>query len=106
MEIPTTISGLIIGILVTAIVEPFMYLFCILLIPYAAIVPITVAAKDEIIARISVFLRALSVAESLKSSPYHLREKPVNSLVLFDALKEYRISTAIGIYRKMNMRMV
>jgi hypothetical protein len=70
--------------------------------PYAAIVPITVEISADKIARISVFFSASSVAESLKSSLYHLNEKPSKVLVLFDELKEYKISTAIGRYRNIN----
>jgi hypothetical protein len=35
-----------------------------------------------------------------------LRENPSNPLVLFDELKEYKISTAIGIYRNIKTRAV
>ena len=56
----------------------------------------TVAITDERMARSKVLRRAVSVAPSLKSSLYHLREKPSKVFVLFDELNENKIRIAIG----------
>ena len=64
IEIPVTISGFIIGILVTPITVFLTNLFLKTLIPTAAAVPITVAISDDETASIRVFLRALIVALS------------------------------------------
>ena len=57
MDIPVTISGFIMGILVTDFIAPFTYLFLILYIPSAAAVPITVARIAERTASIRVLLQ-------------------------------------------------
>ncbi len=67
-----------------------------LLIPTAAAVPITIEITEETTAKTSVFLNAARVVVSLNSSPYHLSEKPVITLVLADALNESTIITSMG----------
>ena len=51
---PVTISGFIIGILVTAMTDERMKPFLYLLMPTAAAVPSTVAMTDDVTARIMV----------------------------------------------------
>ena len=98
MEIPVTISGFIIGILVTELIKPLTYLLRILRRPSAAIVPITVERQADATARINVFFRAVKVAALLKSSRYQYSEKPVKTPVLLVLLKEKSIKTRIGVY--------
>jgi len=85
---------------VTEVIAFFIYLFLIRYIPSAAAVPITVERKAEERARIRVFFKAVKVSGDvlgLKSSIYHLSEKPSKIAVLFVALKEKRIRVIIGI---------
>ena len=96
IETPVTISGFIIGILVTVITLDLTTPFFILSIPTAARVPITVAVIAEVTARMSVFVKAFIVALSLKSSTYHFVENPCITLVLFVPLNESTMSIIIG----------
>ena len=75
IETPVTISGFIIGTFVTDMTAVLMWRFLIAFIPNAAKVPISVARSEEMTARESEFLSAVSAVESLKSSLYQCREK-------------------------------
>ena len=103
IDIPVTISGFIIGTLVTDVMEVLRILLLILYIPSAAAVPITVARRAERIARTRVLRRAVNASGDEKSSAYHFKVKPVNTEVLSDLLKEKSISVSIGIYSIANM---
>ena len=96
IDIPVTISGFIIGMFVTERTAFFANLFFMRWMPAAAAVPMTVASAEEQIARTSVFRRAANVSGERKSSRYHRRLKPVKTAVLFEALKEKKISVMIG----------
>jgi hypothetical protein len=56
-----------------------------------------VAIRADETARIREFIRASMALSFLNSSPYHLREKPENSAMLSEELKENTIITIIGI---------
>ena len=66
-----------------------------LCMPMAATVPRSVAATDATRAIRRVFPNAPRICSSRKSSPYHLKVKPVQTLP-FPSLNEKAISTAIG----------
>ena len=70
IEIPVTISGFIIGMLVTVMIALFAARLFNLKIPTAATVPITVAISEDDTASRSVFFSAASVAPSRNSSRY------------------------------------
>ena len=59
-------------------------------------VPITVAIKEDRIARIREFRRAEKASLSWNSSSYQTKEKPENSARLPDSLKENTMRTAMG----------
>ena len=68
-------------------------------IPSAASVPMVVAIKDELTAKISEFFKAVNASSSSKSSLY---QSSVNSLKLLrfpDSLNENRMTTKIGAYK-------
>ena len=69
-DIPVTISGFIIGMLVTDITEFFIALCLNLTIPVAAAVPMTEAIAAERVASIRVFLSAVRAAVLENSSRY------------------------------------
>ena len=95
-EIPVTMSGFIIGILVAVIIADLVHLRLYSKMPTAATEPKIVAIKEESKAKTRVFLRAVIVASLSKSSKYHLNEKPAKREVLLDELKEKTIITARG----------
>ena len=90
-------SGLIIGML-DALCISSLFLPLKLLIPIAAAVPSTVAKIDASTAIISELPRAFIILSSLKSSSYHLNEKPFHTVVL-PSLNENIMSTKIGRYK-------
>ena len=96
IDTPVTISGFIIGMLVTDLTAPLNTLLRVWWRPRAAKVPISVAMVEERTARISEFLSAVNASSSAKSSSYQTNENPLNSLRLPASLKEKIISTAIG----------
>jgi hypothetical protein len=96
IDTPVTISGFIIGMLVTFITEFLMIPFFHLSMPTAAAVPIIVANKAEPTAKAKVLVRACITDWLCINSPYHLKEKPVKRPVLFEALNEKKIITAMG----------
>ena len=99
IETPVTISGFIIGILVTVKTAFLIHFFRFALIPTAASVPIISAKIEDVIAKTSVFDNACNVIRSLKSSQYHFKEKPESTLVLLVPLKDITTMTAIGAYK-------
>ena len=70
MDTPVTISGFIIGMLVTDMMELLRYLFLMRSMPKAASVPMNVAIRDDVIARKREFFNDSNAFVSLKSSPY------------------------------------
>ena len=75
-------------------------------IAIAAIVPINVAIIDERRASINVVIKASIMEESDKSLAYHLKVKPPHLDLDLEALKDKTISTAMGAYKNMKMRMM
>ena len=97
---PVMISGLVMGISVTVFITARYHLERSLLMPTAAMVPMTVAMAVADAARISVFLTDSSVFRSRSSSSYQRSEKPENTARLLLSLKENTSSTTIGAKRK------
>ena len=65
--------------------------------PTAETSPKSVEMIAETTARTTVLRKAAMVAPSLKSSAYHLSEKPAMTLVLLEELKEKTINTTMGV---------
>ena len=70
IDTPVTISGFIIGMLVTVMIVLLAARFFSLKIPTAATVPMIVAISEDETASTRVFLSAASVAPSRNSSRY------------------------------------
>ena len=68
--------------------------------PMEAAVPATVAMAAERMDTSRVVWRASSTYLSWNSSAYHWREKPPQTELLWEALKEKATSTRMGAYRK------
>lgn len=96
IETPVTISGFIMGILVTELTSPRIRRERIRSSPTAAQVPITVAVTAELTARISVLRSASKTSLLRKSSRYQYRENPAKTPVLAVLLKENSIRTIMG----------
>ena len=104
-DTPVTISGLVMGILVR-----FMASLRILgfrpLMPTAATVPKAVATKLASTDTIRELRSSSSRLSSSNSRTYCFRVKPSKCVMFLPVLKDATTSTAMGIYRKMKMRMV
>ena len=97
MDTPVTISGFIMGMLVTLMMGFWRYLRFMRWSPRAPKVPRTVAHTEELTASTRELRRAEKASSSWNSSSYQTKEKPENSARLPDSLKEKTISTAMGI---------
>ena len=104
-DIPVTISGFTIGILVIFIKVSFQIFFE-FINPMQAKVPNMVAIIDAIIDIKRVFRAACNIEISLKRSLYHLRVKPPHATRDFDALNELIIKSIIGEYKNKNITLI
>ena len=104
-ETPVTISGLIIGILVTFIIRDFGSFF-ILCMPIAARVPRIVEAMLARVAIIIVFIKDEIIILLLNKRSYQSKVKPLKTERLFVSLNEKTISTKIGTYRNIKTRAI
>ena len=104
IESPVTISALRSGIFV-APRKIVLFLFFIVLIPIAAIVPMIVAIRAAARVIWIVVQKAFMIVSLWKHLLYHLRVNPPQLTFVFELLKDRAISTAIGRYRKTKVRM-
>ena len=84
-DTPVTMSGFIMGMLVTVITVWDSSRERMRWMPTAAMVPMTVATLAESTAKIRVLRRAVMVSELEKTSPYQYSEKPEKTEVLFES---------------------
>ena len=104
METPVTISGFIMGILVTVCTAPRSQRLRMVCSPSAPKVPMTVAISAALTASTTELRREVSASSSANSSRYHFSDTPVKDARLPPSLKENIISTRMGTYSRKKMR--
>ena len=101
-EIPVTISEFSIGMLLIPMTMVRGIRFM-LLMPMAAIVPMTVAIRADANAMSSVLFKAFMMAESWNICVYQRVVKPPQTVLDFVLLKDKTIMVTIGMYKKSRM---
>ena len=77
---------------------------CMRTITKAAMVPMITEVAAAITAMVREVTKALMIALSSISTPYHLNENEVQMVTIFESLKEYTTKVMMGRYKKINAK--